>query len=43
MEKRPFGKTGVELPVLSLGCQRLVDEKGCSMGLPLTTVITGCQ
>ena len=30
MEKRPFGKTGVELPVLSLGCQRLVDEEGCS-------------
>jgi len=30
MEKRPFGKTGVELPILSLGCQRLVDEEGCS-------------
>jgi aryl-alcohol dehydrogenase-like predicted oxidoreductase len=26
MGKRPFGKTGVELPILSLGCQRLVDE-----------------
>lgn len=30
METRPFGKTGVELPILSLGCQRLVDEEGCS-------------
>jgi len=30
MEKRPFGKTGVELPILSLGCQRPVDEEGCS-------------
>jgi uncharacterized protein len=29
-EKRPFGKTGVELPILSLGCQQLVDEEGCS-------------
>jgi predicted aldo/keto reductase-like oxidoreductase len=82
MEKRPFGKTGVELPILSLGCQRLVDEEGCSqdqavaifeealkrgvcyfdtvlgckvlatdwqralrysMGLSVTTVITGCS
>ena len=30
MEKRPFGKTGVELPIVSLGCQRLVDAEGCS-------------
>lgn len=30
MEMRPFGKTGVSLPILSLGCQRLVDEEGCS-------------
>jgi len=30
MEKRPFGKTGARLPILSLGCQRLVDEEGCS-------------
>jgi uncharacterized protein len=30
METRPFGKTGVRLPILSLGCQRLVDEEGCS-------------
>ena len=30
METRPFGKTGVSLPILSLGCQRLVDEEGCS-------------
>ncbi|MCX6083694.1 MAG: hypothetical protein NT102_01845, partial [Caldiserica bacterium] len=29
-EKRPFGETGVELPILSLGCQRLVDEESCS-------------
>jgi aryl-alcohol dehydrogenase-like predicted oxidoreductase len=30
MEQRPFGKTGMSLPILSLGCQRLVDEEGCS-------------
>lgn len=30
MEERAFGKTGVSLPILSLGCQRLVDEEGCS-------------
>lgn len=30
METRPFGKTGAHLPILSLGCQRLVDEEGCS-------------
>jgi aryl-alcohol dehydrogenase-like predicted oxidoreductase len=30
METRPFGKTGTSLPILSLGCQRLVDEEGCS-------------
>jgi hypothetical protein len=30
METRPFGKTGANLPILSLGCQRLVDEEGCS-------------
>ncbi len=30
MESRPFGKTGIDLPILSLGCQRLVDEEGCS-------------
>jgi hypothetical protein len=30
METRPLGKTGVSMPILSLGCQRLVDEEGCS-------------
>jgi aryl-alcohol dehydrogenase-like predicted oxidoreductase len=30
MEARLFGKTGARLPILSLGCQRLVDEEGCS-------------
>jgi aryl-alcohol dehydrogenase-like predicted oxidoreductase len=30
MQTRPFGKTGARLPILSLGCQRLVDEEGCS-------------
>ncbi len=30
METRPFGKTGAMLPILSLGCQRLVDDEGCS-------------
>ncbi len=29
MEMRPFGKTGARLPILSLGCQRLVDGEGC--------------
>ena len=30
MQTRPFGKTGAYLPILSLGCQRLVDEEGCT-------------
>ncbi|MGI6366778.1 MAG: aldo/keto reductase [Anaerolineae bacterium] len=30
METRPFGRTGEMMPILSLGCQRLVDEEGCS-------------
>ncbi len=30
METRPFGRTGERMPILSLGCQRLVDEEGCS-------------
>jgi predicted aldo/keto reductase-like oxidoreductase len=30
METRPFGKTGARLPILGLGCQRLVEEEGCS-------------
>ncbi|HNS51615.1 MAG TPA: aldo/keto reductase [Anaerolineae bacterium] len=30
MELRPFGHTGTSLPILSLGCQRLVDDEGCS-------------
>lgn len=30
METRPFGRTGAQIPILSLGCQRLVDEEGCS-------------
>ncbi|MHB1317883.1 MAG: aldo/keto reductase, partial [Anaerolineae bacterium] len=30
METRPLGKTGEMMPILSLGCQRLVDEEGCS-------------
>jgi len=30
MEIRPFGQTGASLPILSLGCQRLVDEEGCT-------------
>ena len=30
METRPFGKTGVMLPILSFGAQRIVDEEGCS-------------
>jgi aryl-alcohol dehydrogenase-like predicted oxidoreductase len=30
METRPLGKTGESFPILSLGCQRLVDEEACS-------------
>ncbi len=30
MKTRPFGETDTDLPILSLGCQRLVDEEGCS-------------
>jgi uncharacterized protein len=30
MEKRPFGKTGAEFPILSFGAQRVVDGHGCS-------------
>lgn len=30
MQTRPFGQTGTSLPILSLGCQRLVDDEGCS-------------
>ena len=30
MERRPFGKTGKTFPLLSLGCQRLVDGHDCT-------------
>jgi aryl-alcohol dehydrogenase-like predicted oxidoreductase len=30
MDTRPFGSTGEQMPNLSLGCQQLVDENGCS-------------
>jgi len=30
VETRAFGRTGVQLPILSLGCQRIVDDEGCS-------------
>lgn len=30
METRPFGMTGESMPILSLGCQRLVDDEGCT-------------
>jgi aryl-alcohol dehydrogenase-like predicted oxidoreductase len=30
METRPFGKTGAEMPILSFGAQRVVDEEGCT-------------
>jgi len=30
MDKRPFGRTGAEFPVLSFGAQRVVDGHGCS-------------
>lgn len=30
MEKRKFGKTGEEFPILSLGCQRIVEAHDCS-------------
>ncbi len=30
METRPFGKTGKNFPIFSLGCQRIVDAHQCS-------------
>src|SRR4030042_4618021 len=30
MEERPFGKIGVQFPILSFGAQRVVDGHGCS-------------
>ena len=30
MQTRPFGQTGEEFPILSLGCQRIVDDHDCS-------------
>jgi uncharacterized protein len=30
VEKRPFGKTGEEFPILSLGCQRIVEAHQCT-------------
>lgn len=30
METRPFGQTGERFPILSLGCQRLVDDHNCT-------------
>ncbi|MFD0679884.1 MULTISPECIES: aldo/keto reductase [unclassified Paenibacillus] len=30
MEKRQFGKTGYEFPILSFGAQRIVDEHNCT-------------
>lgn len=30
METRPFGSTGERFPILSLGCQRIVDEHDCT-------------
>lgn len=30
MEERMFGRTGVRLPILSFGAQRIVDDEGCS-------------
>jgi aryl-alcohol dehydrogenase-like predicted oxidoreductase len=41
METRPFGKTGARLPILSLGCQRLVDEEGCNEEQAVAILNTG--
>ena len=30
METRPFGSTGEEFPILSFGCQRIVDDHDCT-------------
>jgi len=30
METRPLGKTGMSIPILSFGAQRIVDEEGCN-------------
>ena len=40
METRPLGRTGVDVPILSLGCQRLVDEEGCSEEQAVTILNT---
>ena len=40
MEIRPFGHTGVSLPILSFGAQRVVDEHGCSLDQALTILNT---
>ncbi|MBN1659863.1 MAG: aldo/keto reductase [Anaerolineae bacterium] len=31
MQTRPFGNTGAEIPILSFGAQRIVDEEGCTL------------
>jgi aryl-alcohol dehydrogenase-like predicted oxidoreductase len=40
METRPFGKTGASLPILSFGCQRIVDEEGCNADQALAILNT---
>jgi predicted aldo/keto reductase-like oxidoreductase len=40
METRPFGKTGERLPILGLGCQRLVNQDGCNEEQAVAILIT---
>jgi len=43
MENRPFGRTGVSLPILGLGCQRLVDEEECSQDQAVAILNTALE
>lgn len=40
IETRPFGRTGVSLPILSLGAQRIVDQEGCALDQALEILNT---
>ena len=40
MEKRPFGRTGKEFPILGFGGQRIVDEHNCTEDEAIEIVTT---
>lgn len=43
METRPLGKTGESFPILSLGCQRIVDEEGCNEEQAIAILTTALE